>query len=121
MMMEYTNQSRFVEISQMPDVLGALHNWSPFLNPIAFLITQPMDPDFDVGAFGQNPSTVSIQLVRTVQQKLAESTEFEILFSPLEITDLEGLQMWVEEEEATRREDSHAESCVACVKAHSEF
>jgi len=80
-----------------------------------------MDPDFDVGAFGQNPSTVSIQLVRTVQQKLAESTEFEILFSPLEITDLEGLQMWVEEEEATRREDSDAESCVACVKAHSEF
>ena len=80
-----------------------------------------MDADFDVADFGQIPSVVTVQLQRTVRSNLEEGTQFEILYSPLNITNIEGLEMWVDAEEVAEGKKNDGSACVACMKLLAEF
>ena len=71
-----------------------------------------MDPEFDVGSFAPGSATVNVRLTRNVQ--VAEAgTQFEILFSPANLSDVDGMEMWVDvDNERTDEDDS---GCVVCM------
>ena len=74
-----------------------------------------MDSQFDVGGFAPGSATVDARITRNVRNAGdGQGTQFEVLFSPTDITNVDGLEMWVDAD--TERKDGDESSCVACMK-----
>merc|ERR1719402_2018354 len=115
MMMEYSNETRFMEIAAMPDVQVAAGHLIPTINAVSFFLSQPMDPQFDVGGFAPGSATVDVRITRNVRNAGDGSgTQFEVLYSPADLSNVDGLEMWVDVDK--ERTDGYESSCVACMK-----
>ena len=75
-----------------------------------------MDSQFDVGSFAPgSAATVNVRLARNAQSAGGgPGTQFEILFSPANLSNVEGMEMWVDVD--NERTDEDKSGCVACMK-----
>ena len=74
-----------------------------------------MDSQFDVGGFAPGSATVDVRITRNVRNAGEGSgTQFEVLYSPADLSNVDGLEMWVDVDK--ERTDGDEASCVACMK-----